>query len=914
MANNPKVDKSETQERDKFMNLTPEIEQSLKLVAEDTLSQFKKVSDTAQNALNNRPVSAKNVLADPKSFTSDAAIKQFGQISRENRESYTVLEREPAIARVVVADDNGKGSTYFICRSNPLNILPNLASYHAPVGRLAALPIGDTLTLPNGRKLEILERSRLHPGKDSQGWDSKDTVFEGEGFRPFTIESLRALIRTVADEQEVQDVLGKILAEEKKAANIVDGLKRNVISKMSLRDQPILDQYQDEIFRLSLDSRLLILGPPGTGKTTTLIRRLGLKLDLAFLDDDEKLMVESVGASNGNDHKKSWLMFTPTELLKQYLKEAFAREGVPASDLRIRTWADYRRDLARNTFGVLRTANAGGFFILKENVNVLSESAHDDPISWYTDFFGWQNNAFISETRKAAQCLCENKKPDIAATGKRLLSILGQTSGKTLVATLSSLVAEAGRMQALVASLKDSTDHKIRIALNLQLNNNETFLDDFAKFIDSLQQIPETAADDLDDQDNDDEEADFPRTGRSAAVSRYMQVVRAQARAYASKRNLGKNSRNGIIIEWLGDRSLTENDLAEVGAKLLVQSSARRFVNPVKRYMNSIPKRYRAFRRLRQKEGKWYLNDGFTTTDLHPLELDVLLLCILRGANDFLSRPNVFRNVAQPVWSSLEPVFHLYQNQILVDEVTDFSPIQIACIAALAHPQISSFFACGDFNQRLTTWGSHSIEEMNWVFPEIEVKKVTVAYRQSRQLNDLARSIILATGGQAQEVTLPEHVDSEGVAPALLEGVAEVFSVVDWLANRIREIERFVGKLPSIAIFVENETDVQPVADALAAALADENTQVVACPKGQVMGQDNDVRVFDVQHIKGLEFEAVFFIGIDRLAILHPQLFDKYLYVGTTRAATYLGVTCDGNLPDAISSLRPMFVPDWKNP
>ena len=87
--------------------------------------------------------------------------------------------------------------------------------------------------------------------------------------------------------------------------------------------------------------------------------------------------------------------------------------------------------------------------------------------------------------------------------------------------------------------------------------------------------------------------------------------------------------------------------------------------------------------------------------------------------------------------------------------------------------------------------------------------------------------------------------------------------------------------------------------------------QVVACPKGQVMGQDRDVRVFDVEHIKGLEFEAVFFIGIDRLARRQPDLFDKYLYVGTTRAATYLGITCDDVLPNSISALRDMFIFDW---
>lgn len=189
-----------------------------------------------------------------------------------------------------------------------------------------------------------------------------------------------------------------------------------------------------------------------------------------------------------------------------------------------------------------------------------------------------------------------------------------------------------------------------------------------------------------------------------------------------------------------------------------------------------------------------------------------------------------------------------------------------------------------------------------------------MTYRQSRQLNEFARAIILASCGADQEATLPENVDSEGYAPALLEMGKNEDLVVQWLAQRIREIEKLVGRLPSVAIFVNSESEVQTIATALGAALVNNSIHVVACANGQVIGQDNDVRVFDIQHIKGLEFEAVFFIGIDRLAKLHPQLFDKYLYVGTTRAATYLGLTCDTSLPAAIESLRPMLVPDWKTP
>ncbi len=891
-----------------------EITQRIEHISEESLTQFQKVAEAAQSALHNDHAVGSETFAAINTFTGTAAIGRLDQINQENRQSAQILAKEPAIARVVFVDEFGDQTRYFFCRANQGMVGLGVISYRAPIGRLASLSVGDEFRLPNGRKVEIIESAKFRPFHAKQGWDSRDTVVEGDDFGPLTIESLRALLQKVAGAELAEDLVAQLLAAETQAANVFEGIRRSVITKMELRDQPILDKYQDEIFRLPLDKRLLILGPPGTGKTTTLIRRLGQKLDTAFLEEEERNIVEGLGAANAPLHASSWLMFTPTELLKQYLKEAFAREGVPASDLRIRTWFAFRRDLARNTFGVLRTASGGGSLVLKEAVEVLNPDALDDAIDWFSDFDAWQRTSFINDARQSAQGLSENHATHIAAIGRRLLVILQQASGGALPAMFASLVGEVGGIQALLADLKGVTDKKINGALNLQLNRNKGFIDELAEVIDGLQQSPEAETDDLDDQEGDEDETNVPRTGRAAAAAAYMRAVRAHARAHAAKRSVGKNTRNAKVIAWLGDRVLTEGDRAEVGASLLVQASARRFVNPVRRYLNGMSRRYRAFRRARQEDGKWYLKEGFNPTDLHPLELDVVLLGILRGANDLLSRPTILRDIDMPVWSSLRPIVDLYKNQILVDEATDFSPVQIACMAAISHPRLRSFFACGDFNQRLTTWGSRSLDEMKWVFPEIEVKEITVSYRQSRQLNELSRAIILAAGGADPGVTLPENVKNEGVAPALLEGESDLASVVDWLAHRIREIERFVGQLPSIAIFVETESEVQPVADALNVALADENTQVVACPKGQVMGQDNDVRVFDVQHIKGLEFEAVFFIGIDRLASLHPQLFDKYLYVGTTRAATYLGLTCDTTLPAAIASLRAMFVAGWKTP
>ena len=176
--------------------------------------------------------------------------------------------------------------------------------------------------------------------------------------------------------------------------------------------------------------------------------------------------------------------------------------------------------------------------------------------------------------------------------------------------------------------------------------------------------------------------------------------------------------------------------LQDVGESLVVQSALRAFVNPVRRYIDRMPARYRRFRRIRQGENRWYRTDGFSRTDIHPLEVDIVLLAMMQGSADLATGARGLLDTGNPARSTLERLERLYQTQVLVDEATDFSPIQLACMAVLARPGTRSFFACGDFNQRVTSWGTRSIEEMRWALPDIETKSVSVAYRQSRHLHD----------------------------------------------------------------------------------------------------------------------------------------------------------------------------------
>ena len=893
------------------MTISQDSKQLIEVVAKNTLSIFEKIAGVALSKLRDAPAAGAEVLASVNTLTSPGAVRSLEQISRENRDSYQQLINEPAIARIVVVDGAGKKSTYYICRATPISLVGGeamLASYRSPVGRLASLPVGGEFPLPQAGgsvTVEVLERAQLHPAMIDQEWDSRNSVLEGDDYGPVTVESLRALLMGIPAE----DLLERLLAEETATANVREGIRRSVITKMGLRDQPILDRFQDEIFRLPLDSRLLILGAPGTGKTTTLIRRLGQKLDLAFLDEDERDTVNRAASGHARSHEQSWLMFTPTELLKQYVKEAFAREGIAASDQRIRTWSDYRRELARNVFGMLRTASGSGSFVVKEAADILGADAKTTQSDLFSDFNAWHASVFWDATKDAAHSLRQNPANAISALGKKLLSIVENAGSASTASVFVSLNAAVGEVQSLIDGRKKSTDKEIRDALTLQVNRNRKFLDDLAAFIDRLADID----DEPDDQDIEEEEdVSQPKTGLAGALSAYMRAARAQARAQANKRTLRKTTRNGRIAEWLGDRSLLESKRSEVGESLLVQSAAQQFVNPVKRYIDGIPRRYRSFRRLCQSGGRWYRNEGFGHTDIHPLELDVVLLAVLRSAGELINEPRILRNIDNPFYATLKPIWQLYKNQVLVDEATDFSPVQLACMAAMSHPGIRSFFACGDFNQRVTTWGSRSVDDVKWALRDIEIKSISVSYRQSRQLNELAKQIVALSGRDAVEVVLPAQVNNEGVAPVLAEGMSEHATIVDWLAHRIVEIESLIMPMPSTAIFVNGEDKVQLISKSLNEALINQNTRVVACPNGQVMGQENDVRVFDVQHIKGLEFEVVFFIGIDQLANDHPDIFDNYLYVGATRAAIYLGMTCEGELPRKLVALKQLFGENWQ--
>ncbi|MEH2565219.1 hypothetical protein V1289_004846 [Bradyrhizobium sp. AZCC 2289] len=908
-------------------------ESRLKVLAdlgEEILAALHTISDAAHDALAYGRIgpSPETLLRQSNMMVGDAKPERFiGATVSEAKEALRRLSSDPFVARVEIDWNEGSGGrreTYYLARGSTCGFLTkipkaNFITSLSDLGAIAEFDAGEIADITvNGRerKGRILKKTVLSPKLQEAIWDALIASFEIAGWGTVSeivrADSLREALESIKAQLEGAGVdddivgglmkqIGEIHAERSRA-------RRKVVERIALRDQPILNRFQGEVFRLPLNRQVLLFGPPGSGKTTTLIKRLAQKRTSEALSEEERLLVSEYSRDRFMG-ANAWAMFCPSELLKAYLGRAFNREGVP-DDRNVRTWEKERPYLARDVLNILRSGSSGRFQ-LETDRSVVADETSLGIVRLHDEFSRHVESVLLARCEEALAGLLSVDDSTIQRQALALRSSFG-TAGKLTFDDLLRLVDGADDLRGEVKRIDDRVTTETSDILNSVLKRNPEV---FRETIDKLSQLKGEEDDGGEDDAEDDVLSGASSDPRAEALELLMRAMRDRARAIVLDRRLG--GRSARVVELIGTRMPEPARLRRLGADIILRSRIRSLIQAPRSAVLGVPTIYSRYRRQASREGSPHFKPGAETSgfiarnQISGHETDILLFVMLRNARRIIRHARGSRNDAIGRNEWLARIESRYLTQVFVDEATDLSAVQLACTIELADPRLRSWFACGDLRQRITVHGVSALSELEWLDRwtdiRIDVRKIDVGYRQSRRLRELSDDFAAQIDASPIEPTKPSKGDDEAdVRPLLAEGL-QGEGLARWLADRIVEVEAGVGSLPSIAVFVDDGALVEPLAGAVRELLKQHNIAVMGYKDGLVVGDEREVRVFDIRHVKGMEFEAVFFVGVDDMAARNPDMFYRFVYVGITRAATYLGLTCAKRLPPVLEPVRSHF-------
>lgn len=788
---------------------------------------------------------------------------------------------------------------------------------------------------PMGEKeIEIFNLTTYQPDKHFA--EAYDLVFSLQGHKPNQYKTLSKVLEAIdginqeilgleesqeeigqTDNDELRRITEELEDAKRKKEQLLNAAQSFIRKNAELRHQPILDPWQEEVKRSHLfDATVAIDGGPGTGKTTSLIQRIKFLTDkhamlgseaqgdftsAGYLREFSKSQIDALFRGERN-----WVFFTPNELLKLFLRNSMINEGLQADDQRVLIWQNYVVLLLKqyklvnpetqNPFLLLRKGFEDGLLphsgkelrniltAFKNHILELHKAKLTKLSSLDVSRFRWKDKA------TSIQNYIKKQDGNFKFEDLVRLYLNLQENYEQEVQALTSEFNESLKLSAarLVRILKSNSDFREKAF---------AFAEDWKR---NTQNIEET-----DDELEEDDLEENPADQEAFLFGKFKILIKNIALSrFDSNATISKKYRDflGLIRPFAAIEQFDEfNELGQLAffSKYFVQPTR----GLVRNMVVEIPKAYKEFRKkeLSEKSNPWnydllrhLVEEDNTKKRIHPEEQSLLIYYI----NTFIKL--CYKIAPQKSASINHPYFQAFRQSsvpvIGVDEATDFHLIDLLAIHSLGDLDISSVTFSGDIMQRLTHKGIRTWDDLAVFVKNFEVKPLMVSYRQSPTLLEVASAIYKkATNKEAEYLSFSDR-DPKEPKPLWFKSNADE-DKINWIADRILEIYYAYGNsIPAVAIFMaSSDTELTRFAEELAEVdkLADNGIQVRVSTDGNVLGDSNMVRVFPIDYIKGLEFEAVFFHNLQALSEKNqsPEMVMKNLYVGLSRASFFMGVT-----------------------
>ncbi len=687
-------------------------------------------------------------------------------------------------------------------------------------------------------------------------------------------------------------------------------------TQASLRINPIIDAAQNAVkFSHVYDGKCVVVdGGPGTGKTTTLIQRLKYLISRIELEDNMlnnpeiKITEEQFQVILKNDG--DWLFFSPTELLRMYLRDAMNEEGLTDTENRTAVWTKHLRKLLRDYYHLIGSdcpfsgSSESKPMFIREEMTVVADFTNFLITNLVTEI---KNNTNINSSKYSWRYIG-------ATVNKQLEKLDDVKDFRSLIAFLISLnsirtttINGSNEVDLLMGKYRKSvSDMAAKLMVGIS-DDNELYSSLRTLINKDLINKVEN-----EDDEDDEEEVDSFAEDKIKISQRLKSMLRSAAINLidSSFKVTGINKEFYDRVKHL----IVEDELKSLGELALFDKRIRPLLdNPDRFIFNRIPRLYKMYRKNIFASGSEYWDSYILGLEvstekrnrpIHPQEQALLLGIINNVAHTFYKvSPRVFASLKHKYIDA----FKLCVKPVIgVDEATDYSLIDYYAIASLRHYVVSSVTLAGDIMQGLTVNGINDWTCLydDLIFSDMDRTPLVTSYRQSPALLSLAQRLYKKQiGFPAPYKSYLEDTDEIVPKPLWFNSGYEL-EKAEWLVERILEVKAKYSFVPSIAIFVSDANAAAKLTDELRSleTLEDESIEVVDCSRGDTLSSKDTVRIFPIDLVKGMEFEVAFFHNVEELS---SSMVERYLYVGLSRAAFFLGVTSSkkGRLWETVGDL-----------
>ena len=686
-----------------------------------------------------------------------------------------------------------------------------------------------------------------------------------------------------------------------------------------MRYSQIVDPIQTRIMSDNLfdGKTIVIIGGPGTGKTTTMIHRLAYLTNTFAIKEDSQKKQNKYKLTSAHrkqlfeaiKENRDWMFFSPSQMLKEYLADAMKKEGLTNTAEKVWNWKDYCRMLLQQNYHLLETDNSNAPFKLCYLKDTLFYQGCDI-IDTFTNFYLGQFREIKDQLPKLETGEKVFEWIAIANSIKNRLEEAENYDLAHFISLFHSLESLYGRDRTRLLRERNIVLVGLAEKVCAILDENEKVKSEIKDIFDLTSDgLFEDAVeeDDFDDEDELENNSGLksklkkwfkPNSGNKPMEDELSSEIQKWLKSYCySKVNEESKltDENTLIAEILVPliENKFDDEIQKIGELMVFEQYAKYTRGVCSIMLNGIPARYKKFRGhlikskyegcdlkmlrdlMQNKQGK----------ELHHQEQALLLGFIntlVKKIKD--TAPTNFKNdyidaydeVARPI--------------IGIDEATDFSICDIYAMQSLLTRGFNSLTLCGDIMQRMTNFGIKTWSELDNVVENPKRVEMKTSYRQSKKLLEVARQLYSDTLGE-----IPNYrafMKSNKVPAPLVYVEENELYKIEWISKRISEVYRAYGEqFPSIAIFVTDKGYIPRFIEYL------ENTPFFKEKKIKAIDgtnasniPDNHICVYSIDVVKGMEFDVVFFHNIDK-SDANMEIVKRYIYVGVSRAAFFLGIT-----------------------